>query len=120
MIPQHKSDYDYWNYLYQVNTNLYNREKRKIAINIKNKIEKKYNVKLSLLDSWTPLTYNQYCNLYNGSYMGFTYTKESSLKKIPYTIKNINNMYLCSIWQDFTGGLPIALNQAKKLTNKYF
>lgn len=120
MIPQHKSDYDYWSYLYQVDANLYNREKDKIALKIKDFLQNKYKIELSLLDSWTPLTYNQYCNLYNGSYMGFTYTKDSKIKKIPYTIKGIDNMYICTIWQDMTGGLPIALNIAKKLSNKYF
>ena len=65
---------------------------------------------ISIIYSWTPLTYYEYFYLHNGSYMGFTYTKNSLMKPIPYKLKNIKNFHLYTIWQKLSGGLPVSLS----------
>ena len=43
------------------------------------------------------------------TYIGFTFTKKSNLKDIPYKLKNLKNFYLLTYWQKICGGLPIGL-----------
>ena len=63
---------------------------------------------IELLDSWTPITYNDYFNSYYGSYMGFVLKKNNKFDNISPKIKDIKNLYYISYWQKPTGGLPIA------------
>ena len=73
---------------------------------------------ISLLDVWTPYTYTEYYNTYLGSYRGFTFTKKSNMKNIPYKLKGIRNLYLLTYWQKICGGLPVGLdlgNEIRKL-----
>lgn len=111
MIIQKERDYDYWNNLITKDKKTYDLEKKAIANKIIVHLENTYpNLKgnISLLDTWTPITYNRYFNLFKGSYMGFVFTKKSSIKRIS-SKTNYKNVFIVSIWQSYTGGLPIAL-----------
>jgi len=111
LIVQNMSDYEYWEQLNKYSKADYNALKYNIGCkildllvcnnsNLKNNIE--------LLDTWTPLTYNDYFNSYYGSYMGFVFTKNCKLGKMSPKIKDIKNLYYLSYWQTPTGGLPVA------------
>jgi phytoene dehydrogenase-like protein len=65
------------------------------------------------LDSWTPLTYERYCNAYHGSYMSFVTTPEGKQIKMKGTIKGINNLYVAGQWTNSPGGLPVAVASGK-------
>lgn len=111
-IPQTMEDYQYFESLYKNNPDEYEKKKNYLAKKIKDIIIEQYpefKQSITILDCWTPFTYNQYFNSYYGSYMGFTFTKKASIKHIPYKLKNIKNFFLLSYWQKLSGGLPVGL-----------
>lgn len=117
MIMQDEDDYLYWKELYN-NKEKYDITKSYLSkIILDNIISKNISLKnnISILDCWTPFTYNKYFNLYNGSYMAFMYTKKSEFNNLSFKTK-YKNLYLCTIWQSYTGGLPIALKQGYNLS----
>ncbi len=111
-IPQSMDDYSYFESLLKNNPDDYERKKTNLANKFKDLIVEEFpNLKksITLLDCWTPVTYNQYFNSNCGSYMGFTFTKKSSFNHIPYKLKNLKNFYLATYWQKLSGGLPVGL-----------
>lgn len=69
--------------------------------------------KIELLDSWTPLTYQRYCNAYHGSYMGFMTTSKSKAIRFKGVVKGIDDLYIASQWIMNPGGLPVAVAAGK-------
>ena len=63
---------------------------------------------MEFLDSWTPLTYERYCNAYHGSYMSFITTPAGKQIKMKGRLKEINNLYVAGQWTNSPGGLPVA------------
>lgn len=63
---------------------------------------------MELLDAWTPLTYERYCNAYHGAYMSFITKKGVKPFRVKGEIKGIQNLYIASQWIMAPGGLPIA------------
>jgi len=110
--PQFKEDYAYFEKLKNSDPELYKSSKEEISLKIKQAIIKKYpnlNNKIEIIDTWTPLTYNDFYHTYYGSYMGFILTPKKLFKKFPNKIKNINNLAIASYWNHTMGGLPVAL-----------
>ena len=110
-IPQNMIDYEYWEQLYSTNKNEYNSLKLNIGYKIldllvDNNSHLRNNIEL--LDTWTPITYNDYFNSYYGSYMGFVFKKNNKLDTVSVKIKDIKNIYYISYFQATTGGLPVA------------
>ena len=68
---------------------------------------------IELLDSWTPITYERYCNAYHGAYMSFVTTTTAPKLTCKGTIKNLNNFYIAGQWIMSPGGLPIAAISGK-------
>ena len=118
-IVQNMVDYEYWEQLYKYSKADYNALKYDIGCKILDALVC-YNSELKnsieLLDTWTPLTYNNYYNSYYGSYMGFVFTKNNSLKNISPKVKDIKNFYYLSYWQAPTGGLPVAAQLGDEIT----
>ena len=69
--------------------------------------------KIIQLDSWTPITYNRYCNSFKGSYMAFIAKKGIKSANLKSVVKNINNLFIASQWLMSPGGLPVALASGK-------
>lgn len=112
-IPQEDEDYLYWKSL---DKDLYKKEKNRLVTHITNEIIKAFpelSGKMELLDCWTPLTYERYCNAYHGAYMGFVTTKNAASIKCKGTLKNIKNLYIAGQWIMSPGGLPIAAISGK-------
>ena len=110
-IIQDTEDYEYWCHIYNNNKSEYNSIKQNIAYKIMDTlISKDKNLKdnIKLLDSWTPITYNNYFNTYYGSYMGFVLKKKMNINKLSPKIKDLKNIYYLSYWQNSIGGLPVA------------
>lgn len=110
-IIQDIKDYEYWNQLKNSNLLEYNHLKENIGnkildILVENDNRLKNNI--SLLDTWTPVTYTTYFNSFYGSYMGFVFTKKKSFKKLSPKINNLKNIFYLTYWQDIMGGLPVA------------
>ncbi|MCM1513655.1 MAG: FAD-dependent oxidoreductase [Anaeroplasma bactoclasticum] len=111
MIPQNEASYLYWKTLQEKNPKAYQQEKEKLATELLKEIVQYFpqlKGHIKLLDSWTPYTYTSYFHAHYGSFMGFSFTQHSSLQGIHSKIKQIQNGYILSIWNNITGGLPIA------------
>ena len=95
----------------------YKAYKENLALQIMKKIEARfpqYEGKMSLLDVWTPLTYERYCDAYKGYNQAFMPTKKS--RPMPYPsafIKGIDNLVLAGQWLTPPGGAPSAAIQGK-------
>ena len=73
-LCQSDEDYLFWESL---NPEEYKTTKQNLTEEVTERIVKEFPElagKINVLDSWTPLTYNRYCNAYHGSYMGFVTT----------------------------------------------
>lgn len=119
-IPQTNRDYEFWNNLNNNDHLTYLNHKQILAKNIQEEIERIYpqlkgNIKI--LDTWTPLTYNNYYNSHNGSYMGYIFNKDTHLQIISPKLKHLKNILITSYWQKLTGGLPSALRCGKEIGN---
>lgn len=112
---QTEEDYKYWETLYQ-DKEAYDEKKHKIANEAMKRIVKEYPFlkgKIRILDIWTPMTYNHYCNAYKGAYMSFVTTREAKSITTPGIIKGIDNVFLASQWLMAPGGLPTAAAMGK-------
>ena len=89
-IIQNMNDYEYWKDLKEKSVDEYNKRKKEIGEQIKDILISRYPVlkeSIKLIDTWTPLTYNEYYHAYYGSYMGFTLTNKCNCYKITNKIK---------------------------------
>lgn len=112
-ITQSDSDYEYWKSLSKEE---YAALKDRLTAEVEARIVKAFPAlegKMEHLDSWTPLTYERYCNAYHGSYMSFVTTPEGKQIKMKGTIKGINNLYVAGQWTNSPGGLPVAVASGK-------
>jgi phytoene dehydrogenase-like protein len=112
---QYENDYVYWEKLYPNRAN-YREVKQKLAEEILRRIEKRfpdYKGKITILDTWTPITYHRYCNSYYGTYMSFMSTKKSKSGIFTGKIKGLNNVVVASQWLMSPGGLPTAVVMGK-------
>lgn len=116
-IVQNESDYYYWMNLKKKNKDDYKNRKNNISSKILDILCANYPIlkdNISIIDSWTPVTYYNYFYLHQGSYMGFTYTNKSLIKPIPYKLKNLKNFHIYTFWQKLSGGLPVSLSLGKE------
>lgn len=114
-FSQNEMDYCYWESLYR-NKEAYQEKKTELAQEAVKRLIKEYPVlegKIRILDVWTPMTYNRYCNSYKGAYMSFVTTKQAKSITVPGTIKGLNNVFVASQWQMGPGGLPTAAAMGK-------
>ena len=110
---QSDEDYEFWASL---SAEGYKVKNQALADEITQRIIKEFpelEGKIEMLDSWTPLTYNRYCNAYHGSYMGFITTVGSKQMRIKGVIKGVSNLMVAGQWIMSPGGLPIAVISGK-------
>lgn len=114
-LLQDEEDFAYWKELYE-RPDEYNAEKQKIAEVIKERIVKKYpelEGKLTLLGTYTPVTFERWCGAYKGAYMSFYGRKGYKSLYVKNKIKGLNNVFLAGQWLQPNGGLPIAAASGK-------
>ena len=112
-VVQSDSDYLYWESL---SRNEYEQKKAEYAEELTKRIVKEFpelSGRIELLDCWTPLTYNRYCNAYHGSYMGFVTTVGNKQMRFKGVVKGIDNLFVAGQWVMSPGGLPIAVISGK-------
>lgn len=112
-ISQTDEDYEYWKGL---SKEQYREEKEKLTAAISERIAKNFpelEGDLEVLDCWTPLTYERYCNAHHGSYMSFVSTPTGKQIRSKGRIKGIKNLYMAGQWTGSTGGLPVAAASGK-------
>ena len=112
-LGQSDEDYLFWESLSEED---YKAEKARLAEEITNRIVKEFpelEGRIELLDAWTPLTYNRYCNAYHGSYMGFVTTVGNKQMRFKGVVKGVSNLFVAGQWVMSPGGLPIAVISGK-------
>ncbi len=112
-LIQSDADYEFWNGLGKEE---YAAKKAELTEEITARIVKEFpelEGRIELLDSWSPLTYNRYCNAYHGSYMGFVTTVGNKQMRFKGVVKGIDNLYVAGQWVMSPGGLPIAVVSGK-------
>lgn len=115
-IIQEKEDYLYWKDLYLKDREQYKKEKMIAAEAVMAEIVKFYAFlegKLRILDVWTPVSYERYCNAYRGSYMAFIISKSAKMLMVSNKIKGLKNVFVASQWLMAPGGLPTAAEEGK-------
>ena len=116
LLPLDVSAYDYWMKLYE-DKEEYDNKKKELAQILMKKIEENYEGykdKMTILDSWTPVTYKRYCNAYKGYNQAYMITKNSMKNPYPSPfVKGIENVILAGQWLSPPGGLPGAAIQGK-------
>jgi phytoene dehydrogenase-like protein len=109
--------YDYFKNLYETDKAAYRERKKEIALRLLRRIEERwpgYAGKLSILDVWTPVTYERYCNAYRGYYQACTIGKKAGKKTAPSPfIRGLENVVLAGQWTIPPGGLPGAAAAGK-------
>ncbi|MBR5439335.1 MAG: NAD(P)/FAD-dependent oxidoreductase [Clostridia bacterium] len=114
-----------WVKLRKTNIQKYIKRKRAIAKICIKTIEQNFPTlqgKISLLDCWTPASYNRYTGHSGGAYMSNVLKKGQLPHKTSQKIKGLKNAITASQWNNAPGGLPIALEQgvlAYKSAKKY-
>ena len=112
-VVQTDADYLYWESL---SKDEYKAKKDELSAEITKRIVKEFpelESRITLLDCWTPLTYNRYCNAYHGSYMGFVTTVGNKQMRFKGVVKGVNNLFIAGQWVMSPGGLPIAVVSGK-------
>ena len=112
-ITQSDSDYEFWKSLSKEE---YAKLKEELTKEVESRILKAFPAlegDMEFLDSWTPLTYERYCNAYHGSYMSFVTTPSGKQIKMKGRLKGIDNLYVAGQWTNSPGGLPVAVASGK-------
>ncbi len=110
---QSDADFEYWKRLPKEE---YKEVKEALVKEVTERLEAGYpelKGNLHVLDSWTPLTYERYCNAYHGSYMSFISTGNGIPFRVKGDIKGIKNLCFAGQWNSSPGGLPIAVTNGK-------
>lgn len=112
-----ESEYLWWEKLYNTDKAAYDAEKARVAKDVEKAIIERFPFmegKLTLLNTWTPVTYNRYCNAYRGVFMTFLQTHGSmNAMAVPGVLKGVNNVFIASQWLLIGGGLPGAMVMGK-------
>ena len=117
-IPQYARDFRYWR---KMDRDEYQKYKISTANVIKGEIEKlfpEYRFRLSILDVWTPLSYNKICNDYYGAYMRYITTPFNMNAFMPLDVKRLDNVFLASHFLRYPGGLPTAAQTGKDVIDE--
>jgi phytoene dehydrogenase-like protein len=112
-LVQFDDDYRYWKALSKEE---YTLKKYELAEIMKGRIVTKFpelTGHINLLDCWTPLTYERYCNSYHGAYMSFITKKNVKSFRVKGTIDGLSNVFIASQWLQAPGGLPTAAAAGK-------
>lgn len=109
-------NYSYWNNLYQDNAEQYDSEKKRIAEELIEILDKRFgDIKrnIEMTDVSTPATFRNFSGNWKGSFEGWLMTPETGFRNLPHTLPGLKNFYMCGQWVAIGGGLPGVLNSAR-------
>ncbi len=111
-VSQGDADYLWWKSL---DKESYRAKKAELVKELEERIYEQFEElrgKLTLLDCWTPLTYERYFGAFHGAYMSFITTKESKRLAFKGEVK-LKHFEMAGQWIMCPGGLPIAAVSGK-------
>ncbi len=104
------SCYTYFKTLYAKDRAAYDAAKQELAESLLKRVEERwplYAGKLEILDVWTPVTYERYCNAYKGYNQACIISKYADKNSTPSPfLKGAKNVVLAGQWLSPPGGLP--------------
>lgn len=112
-IIQYDDEYRYWK---SMDKEEYTKKKFELAKVVEEKIVGKFpelKGHIELLDCWTPVTYERYCNSYHGAYMSFITKKDVKSFAVKGIVERLPNVFIASQWTQAPGGLPSAAANGK-------
>ena len=112
-VPQYYKEYLYWKGLTKEE---YACRKKEAAKAMEERLVMRFpklRGHMEFLDCWTPITYERYCNAYQGAYMGFILKKGVKTFRAKGVVKGVKNLYIASQWIMAPGGLPVAVTAGK-------
>ena len=71
--------------------------------------------KISLIDFWTPASYERYVGSKVGSFMSFAIPEKFLPIPLDPAVGGVDNLFIATQWLQSPGGLPIAAEQGKKV-----
>lgn len=110
-------DYKYWVDLRENDREAYNREKKRIADEVIDTLEKRYGdikTHVEVIDVCTPATVIRYTGNWQGSMLGWWLTEEDGTNELKNTLPGLENFYMAGQWVD-GGGLPSAILSGRKV-----
>lgn len=112
-LMQHDQDYYAWKKLTKEE---YKQEKQRSADQIQAALVARFpetKQSVQLLDCWTPLTFEHWCNAHRGAYMSFILTKNVKSFSDKGILPDLKNVLLGGQWLSTPGGLPTAAAYGK-------
>lgn len=112
-LNQSDDDYRYWKALGREE---YEEKKKALAETLQARITERFPSlvgHMELLDCWTPVTYERYCNSYHGAYMSFITKKGVKSFRSKGVFRHPDNLFIASQWLQAPGGLPAAAAAGK-------
>lgn len=112
----HTKNYKYWTDLKENDIKQYKKEKKRIADELIDILEKRFgNIKtnVEVTDISTPATVIRYTGNWKGSLQGWLFSPEIGLKSIDRMLPGLKNFYMAGHWVEPCGGLPPALKSAR-------
>ena len=74
--------------------------------------------KLSLIDFWTPASYERFIGSEVGSFMSFAIPESFIPIPLDCAVDGVKNLFIATQWQQSPGGLPVAASQGKATIEK--
>ncbi|EEM80630.1 FAD dependent oxidoreductase [Bacillus thuringiensis serovar huazhongensis BGSC 4BD1] len=115
-----KTSSEYWEALQKNNRVKYEKEKKAIANEIIDLLDKRFgDIKsnIDVVDVSTPYTIRRYTNNRNGSWQGWEKQMAAIIheKKLKRTLHGLEDFYMVGHWSQVGGGLPSVVLQARNL-----
>ena len=119
-IPQRQNDLRFWEKMAK-DKEEYRKNKAETAEIIRMRIEKRfpqYRGKLTVLDTWTPISYIRRNNNHAGAYMRHITTVISKSAMLPLEVHGVENLYLAGHQMRYPGGIPTAALSGKQAVER--
>jgi phytoene dehydrogenase-like protein len=115
-------EFDYWQKLYNENPTAYAAEKKRIADEIIDIVDKKFSTEqvrirehIEVIDVTTPVSYYRWTGNYRGSYEGWIPTPKLIGNSLKRNVPGINNFFMAGHWIEPGGGIPAAAISGRKV-----
>lgn len=109
-------EYEYWDNLRRTASEQYEAEKKRIAEEALELLEKRLGdvrSKVEMTDVCTPATFVRYTGNWKGSFEGWLWTPKVGLGGLRKTLPGLENFYMAGHWVQPGGGLPAALKSGR-------
>ena len=74
--------------------------------------------RLTLIDFWTPATYERFVSSQIGSFMSFAIPEKFLPIPLDNSVERVDNLFLATQWLQSPGGLPTAADQGRGVINR--